>query len=191
VLGGIEEYTLELSGFLLVDAAGPYEFTLDVDPEAECFLSWHLRINQGDYVNTLLVNDWPSETGPKRASGPVRLRRGVWRIEFSIRRHALEPDGPEDLCPQRFGVTLNYSGEDTGNKRIVVPRERLFLDKRDTFSINTSDIEVPVGTQLAVLNCYVPHIQDMARTYTRCAKTCMIFAKQGISPLPVTDTRRS
>ena len=44
---------------------------------------------------TLLARGWPSEDGPERAKcAPVRLRRGIWRIEMRVRRRALDPDGP-------------------------------------------------------------------------------------------------
>jgi hypothetical protein len=158
-LGGIETYGLVLSGFLLVDQPGGYRFSVEVDPDVECRLSWLVQVRQGDHVENLLAKDWPSEAGSERDSSPMRLRRGVWRLELRLRRTALDPAGPEDLTAQRFGLDLRYRGPDTGDELLTIPHQRLYLDRREAFELVTNDVDNhPVGPQLAVINCYVPTI---------------------------------
>ncbi len=189
VLGGIETYTLELSGFLLVDEAGDYTFQIHVDPDADGFLSWYVRISQGDFVYNLLVKGWPSEEGPARCSAPARLRRGVWKVELEIKRKALHPDGPEDVCPQRFGTRFTYRGKDTGGEDVDLSRERLYLDRRPEFVNDTGDADnFLVGAQLSVVNCYEPPIWVMRRTYIRTFKALLCAWNHRLSVQPVTDS---
>ena len=86
-------------------------------------------------------------------------------------------------------MALSYAGPDTGGESVVVPRERLYLDRRERFEPITEGFVV--GPQLAAMNAYVPRIQDMQRTYIRAFKAQMILALQGVSAAPATDSGRS
>ncbi len=189
VLGGIETYTLDLSGFLLVDEPDDYTFQIDVDPDADRVLTWLVRISQGDFFYNLLVKGWKNEDGPERCSMPAKLRRGVWKVEILIKRSALEPDGPEDVCPQKFGTRLTYRGKDTGGEDVDLSRERLYLDRRDDFPIDSNDQDnFLVGPQLSVANCYEPPIWVMRRTYIRAFKALLCAWNHTLSVQPVTDS---
>lgn len=197
VLGGLEEYVYTLRGLLLVENEGEYKFSFEpLHPEAKKFLRWFVRLQQGQKVWSVLVNEWPDEEGPADCSAPLPLRRSVYEVEVHVHRLPLVPNGPEDVCPQLTGFAVKYMGLDTGGEWMVPPHERLFLDFKDSplgqDEIPSHDFPVLDPIPADVLGgCCPPSVRDIRRTAIRAHKALLIAHNHGLSAQVVTDSGQS
>lgn len=180
-LGGAQSYCVTWTGVLLVEEGGTYGFWGGApSPRGELPDTEHLhgrrfrvKLKRGQKEWILLSHDW--EGHGKGAHASLALKRGAYDITIDFVRCATTMDDLEDEHVLHTGFELKYSGPDSNDDLIAIPRHRLYVDKKDDTLAHALRKQVK-GVPLAFLDkLYVSTLRDMRRTYQRAFKA-LLFA---------------
>lgn len=198
-LGGAEPFTLALTGLLLIERGGTYRFAAGVPtgpgemPDARAlrrFHRWRVRLSRGQKSWVVLAHGWPEEEAPADCAAPLRLDRGFYDLSIEFERLPPALDGPEDLCPQTTGFQLKYEGPDADDGWTVIPRDRLFVERKDA-PLSAGIDNAPDAIRAALDEFYLPTVRDMRATFQRAAKALLFAWRLDLSARPVADDGQS
>ncbi|MEU0988143.1 neuraminidase-like domain-containing protein [Streptomyces sp. NPDC005953] len=196
-LGGAQGYTARWSGQLLVDAEGPYDFLAGAptpqgqppDARAAQGKRWRVTLRRGQRSWVLLSHHWPDETAPAHCSGPLNLRRGVYRLTVELIQPSPEYDSPEDVCPIVGGFEIKYAGPDSAGQAVTIPYERLFRDRKDQPLSDGLRARGAAGDLLRLR--FTSTLRDVRRTYQRAFKALLFAQRFGLRDDPMADDGQS
>ncbi|WP_437827895.1 neuraminidase-like domain-containing protein [Sorangium sp. So ce1153] len=190
-LGGAEPFAVRWSGVLMVEKPGQYRFHAgapnpdgeEPDFHAAKGLRWRLTLKRGQKKWILLNRRWQGEDAPDACSGALSLRRGAYEIVVELEQEDPTFATAEEICPQRAGFEVKYSGPDSDDRLVVIPHERLFRDlKTGTLSAGLR----LSGAAAAYLDAlYTSTLRDVRRTYQRAFKAVLFAHQFALSARPV------
>ncbi|SDZ49779.1 hypothetical protein SAMN05421684_5787 [Asanoa ishikariensis] len=183
-LGGAEGYAVRWTGVLLVEADGPYTFEAG---SAAAGSRWLVTLQRGQRRWSVLSHDWPDEPGSAGRSAPLHLTRGAYRLRIDLVRPRPAYRATDEPRPAAGGFTLEYAGPDTGDELVVVPRSRLFLERKD--GTLADGIDGPAAGFLRAR--YVSSVRDIRRTYQRAFGALLFAHRFGLSARPLADDGQS
>lgn len=183
-LGGAERFVVRWEGVLQVDHGGSYRFhagapTPEGDVpnfEAAEPYRWRLTLRRGQKSWVVLNHRWAGENAPGAQSTPISLRPGAYGIAVDFDQCQPTFGEPEFIHPRSAGFQLKYAGPDSEDAIVTVPREKLFLDKKDATLGAGLATDSGGNAGIAYLDAlYVSSLRDIRRTYQRAFKA-VLFA---------------
>ncbi|MDR3735403.1 MAG: hypothetical protein P4L10_07690, partial [Acidobacteriaceae bacterium] len=193
-LGGAQGYQAQWSGVLLVDREGRYEFDARVpqtrngkSESHEDRRSWKVVLSRNQKTWLLLKNHWPEAEGEPAVS--LNLKRGAYQLLITLRQETPDFSRPEWLRRQHAGLELDYRGPDTQDEWTIIPRERLYLDKKDgTLGKGIDYGKDATPTPVTFLDTlYTSSLRDIRRTYQRAFKAVLFVKRFHLSSKPASD----
>jgi len=184
-LGGVEQFTFQWTGTLIIDCAGSYVFSAG-KPHAEhgeherldcknCNdLKWDVTLQRGQKI-TLLSHSHKHSHGPAFVSQEVCLEKGTYSITVEVEQKG--PNFNHEYALERSTTGFYVKWEVTHAKGhcLVVPFCNLFTNTKDG-PLNASVERPDAASQFQRLQ-YFSSLRDIRRTYQRAFKA-VLFAKK-------------
>ena len=196
-LGGIQGFQARWSGVLLIENEGEYAFhggapTPDGErPDFERVhgAQWRVTLKRGSKTSTILNHQWPGD--PSHDHNMPHLRRGAHEIVIEYSQPA--PDfSAGHHHPARTGFEVKYSGPDSSDCLVVLPRIRLYRDYKDqTLDQGVEFLAGSHNAQAFLKGLYTSTLRDIRRTYQRAFKAVLFAGKFGLTAGRADDDRPS
>jgi hypothetical protein len=186
-VGGAQGFDVTLTGALLVDEEGHYEFWAGApaagdersEGRPEDHSKWRVTLKRGSRTFVLLTHDWPGEE--ERRSAARHLRRGAYDLTVELTRPSPDFASNDQVRPLHTGLEVKYSGPDTGRERTAIPTSQLFSVLKEQPLLG-NDLNPPgAGATSFLSRYYTSSFRDIRRTYQRAFKALLFAHRLALS----------
>ncbi|MBV8648832.1 neuraminidase-like domain-containing protein [Paludibacterium sp.] len=185
-LGGVEGFSVQWRGVLLIDEAGHYHFSADT-PHHDCGgvpeRRWRVRLARGQKTWTVVSHRWPHEHSENESSLP--LLAGAYDIEVAFWQSKPEFAGADDVHPLATGFVVKYAGADTHGQLVALPLKHLFSASKDAPLGDKLPLAPDSAAAAYLALRYTSSLRDIRRTYQRAFKALLLAHRFTLSGHPL------
>ena len=193
LLGGAQGWVAQAKGLLYVEETGVYKFRAgaptplgeipDFDQVRHC--KWKLQLRRGSKVYQVLDHAWENVATPADCSIEMRLKRGMYEMEWVFQQPQPGFTNLEEDCPQPTGWAIKWITPARAEWH-VIPTQNLYYGC--PVGDLSEGLSFPAEVSESVAWQYHPSVRGIRRSLLRAISAGLLFHGSGISAKPTSDS---